>query len=38
VANPYPTGTFTPQNTPSFPRRDNAMLTGAEQQRCGASE
>ncbi len=25
VANPYPTGTSTPKDTPSFPRRDNAL-------------
>ena len=25
VANPYPTGTFTPQETPSFARRDNVQ-------------
>lgn len=28
AANPYPTGTFTRQETPSFARRDNAALTG----------
>ena len=28
VASPYPTGTSTPQDAPSFARRDNALLTG----------
>ena len=27
MANPYPTGTSTPQDTPSFARRDNDELT-----------
>ena len=29
VANPYPTGTFTPQETPSFARRDNVKPKAA---------
>ena len=30
VTNPYPTGTFTPKDMPSFPRRDNAELRSVE--------
>jgi hypothetical protein len=29
VASPYPTGTFTPQETPSLSRRDNALISAA---------
>ena len=29
VASPYPTGTFTPQETPSFARRDNVQAKAA---------
>jgi len=29
AANPYPTGTFTPQETPSFARRDNVQAKAA---------
>jgi len=29
AANPYPTGTFTPQETPSFARRDNVQPKAA---------
>jgi hypothetical protein len=29
VASPYPTGTFTPQETPSFARRDNVQPKAA---------
>jgi len=32
VANPFPTGTFTPQDTPGFARRDNAQISRAEKQ------
>ena len=28
-ANPYPTGTFTPQDTPGFAQRDNDKLSRA---------
>ncbi len=37
AANPFPTGTFTPQDTPSFARRDNVLLKHAVFASLGAA-
>ena len=37
VANPYPTGTFTPQDTPSFAQRDNASHNRREKAERSAA-
>ena len=38
VASPYPTGTYTPQETPSFARRDNVQAKAARATTDRASQ